>query len=180
MEFSSKKLLARYANFRRYFPYFANLNFAADARGEAIVDAIGVLRRLESGELKSLPKNVDTSFVREAWRNGIRRDASEGIDRPTWEISLAFALREALHSARVPVDGRLATGATRETGGSRTRESTRDGGAVVRKVAVNEHITAFTGTHKAPSQNRLEEPEAASAAAVPYIRASDRIGTSQD
>ena len=96
-----RKLHARYSNFRRYFPYFANLNFAADAGGEAIVSGLKLLCRLEQGELKALPEDVDVSFVRESWRQGLSHGRTDGIDRTTWEISLALALSDGLRSGRV-------------------------------------------------------------------------------
>jgi TnpA family transposase len=96
-----RKLHARYSNFRRYFPYFANLNFASDSGGEAIVSGLKLLRQLEQGELKALPEDVDVSFVPESWRCSVSKGSTRGVSRPTWEISLALALSEALRSGRV-------------------------------------------------------------------------------
>jgi hypothetical protein len=74
-----RKLHARYSNFRRYFPYFANLNFASDSGGEAIVSGLKLLRQLEQGELKALPEDVDVSFVPESWRCSVSKGSTRGV-----------------------------------------------------------------------------------------------------
>jgi hypothetical protein len=91
------QLRARYNNFRRYFPLFVQLGFHAEPGGQRLLQAICVLRKLDAGELKTLPSDVDTSFVPAGFRQRLTSPAT-GLDRRTWEIALALALRDALRA----------------------------------------------------------------------------------
>jgi Domain of unknown function (DUF4158) len=93
------KLSGKYANFRRYFRFFVDLPFVAEAGSETLLDNLALLRQLNRGERKALPPDVDTSFVPAAWRS--RMQSSESNRRRTWEISLALGLKDALRSGDV-------------------------------------------------------------------------------
>lgn len=94
------QLRSRYTNFRRYFPRFIQLDFQAEPAGQAILDSIKVLRKLDSSELKALPEDVECSFVPANFRKRPYATPSR-IDRRTWEISLALALRDALRAGDI-------------------------------------------------------------------------------
>ena len=93
------KLHGKYPNFRRYFRSFVDLPFVAEPGSEGILEGLVLLRRLNSGDVKALPLNVDTSFVPAAWRGSTQ--ASHSRRRRTWEIALALALKDALRSGDV-------------------------------------------------------------------------------
>ena len=92
-------LHGKYANFRRYFRSFVDLPFAAESGSESMLDNLALLGQLNRGELKTLPPDVDTSFVPVAWRGSLQ--SSEPRRRRTWEISLALGLKDALRSGDV-------------------------------------------------------------------------------
>ena len=93
-----ERLFVKYSNFRRYFPAFAQLPFACEPGSEALSDALDTLRKLDAGELKALPKGADPPFVPGSWRKALLDDSTR---RRTWELALAFKLRDALKSGDV-------------------------------------------------------------------------------
>jgi TnpA family transposase len=95
-----EQLRARYSNFRRYFRHFIQLDFHAEPGSQRLLRALELLRQLDSGERKAFPAGVDTAFVPMAWRSRLTADP-QGIDRRTWEIALALALREALRTGEL-------------------------------------------------------------------------------
>jgi len=89
----------KYPNFRRYFRSFVDLPFAAEPGSEDLLASLALLRQLNSGEVKELPLDVETSFVPATWRGSLQ--ASHSRRRWTWEIALALALKDALRSGDV-------------------------------------------------------------------------------
>jgi len=87
------KLHGKYANFRRYFRPFVDLPFAAEPGSAGLLANLALLRQLNSGVVKELPSDVDTSFVPVAWRGS--RQSPPRQQRRTWEIALAVALKDA-------------------------------------------------------------------------------------
>lgn len=94
------RLRTRYGNFRRYFRHFIHLEFRAEPSGQGLLQAIELLHQLDAGALKALPATVDITFVPAAWRGRLAADP-RGIDRRTWEIALALALRDALRAGEI-------------------------------------------------------------------------------
>jgi TnpA family transposase len=94
------QLRARYGNFRRYFRHFIHLQFRAEPGSRALLHAVELLRQLDAGKLKALTLDVDTTFIPAAWRSRLTADP-RGIDRRTWEIGLALALRDALRAGEI-------------------------------------------------------------------------------
>jgi TnpA family transposase len=92
-------LHGKYPNFRRYFRSFVDLPFAAEPGSEGLLGSLALLRQLNSGEVKELPLDVETSFVPAAWRGSMPADHRRR--RWTWEIALALALKDALRSGDV-------------------------------------------------------------------------------
>jgi hypothetical protein len=56
-------LLARYPSLRKYFAEFIQLPFAVEKGRDDLMMAINMIRDLDSGELKKLPKDAPTAFV---------------------------------------------------------------------------------------------------------------------
>lgn len=56
-------LLRKYPNFRKYFSSFVKLPFEVANGSQYLLDSIEVIRKLDSGKIKSLPQSVHTHFV---------------------------------------------------------------------------------------------------------------------
>ena len=90
-------LQGKYPNFKRYFPLFLTLNFQAEEGAQFLLDAINITRCYHSGAIKKLPKNAAIDFVPKNWRKVLFTDTNE-VNPRTWEMSLGFAIRDALKS----------------------------------------------------------------------------------
>ena len=90
-----EKLQGKYRSFRKFFPKFLQLNFLAEHGGEYLIQAITIARQLDSGELKTIPGDCPTQFVPVSWMKMLKLNDGT-IDRKTWELSLAIAMKEAL------------------------------------------------------------------------------------
>ena len=87
-------LHGKYPNFRRYFRSFVDLPFAAEPGSEGLLASLALLRQLNSGEVKELPLDVETSFVPAAWRGSLHArcpfhkfatsNAGGALIRPGW------------------------------------------------------------------------------------------------
>ncbi|HVC61566.1 MAG TPA: Tn3 family transposase [Acetobacteraceae bacterium] len=87
-------MLSRYGTPRQYLPSFLTLPFQAAAGSEPLLQAIDILRALDAGTRGPLTPADPHSFVQADWRPYLIADGK--LDRHIWEISLAFAVREAL------------------------------------------------------------------------------------
>jgi TnpA family transposase len=85
------ELLVRYSHFRRYFSAFVALPFRAEPGNDGLLAAIELARKLGPGE--PVPPDAPRDFATGAWRATLAAG-----DRPTWELGLAFAMRDALRS----------------------------------------------------------------------------------
>ena len=56
-------LLARYPSLRKYFAKFIHLPFAAEHGNDGLIQAIELVRQLDSGDLKNLPHTAPMNFV---------------------------------------------------------------------------------------------------------------------
>lgn len=93
----SDLLLARYPSFRKYFSDFIKLPFQAQKGNQYLIDAIEMVRQLDIGEIKNLPKNPPIQFVPTELQLALKnKDGS--INRNAWEIGLALAMRDKLRS----------------------------------------------------------------------------------
>jgi TnpA family transposase len=90
-------LLARYPSLRKYFIDFIRLPFAAESGSDALMKSIEIIRKLDSGEIKSLPQDVSTSFVPNELKYALY-DTSGKINHNAWETGLALAIKDALRS----------------------------------------------------------------------------------
>ena len=89
-------MLARYGTLRQYLPAFLGLPFQAAAGNETLLQAIEVLRALDAGTHIALTTDDPHGFVQADWRPYLISDGK--LDRAIWEISLAFAVRDALRA----------------------------------------------------------------------------------
>ncbi len=90
-------LLARYPSLRKYFAQFIHLPFAAEQGNDSLIRVIDIIRKLDAGELKSLPQTVPTDFVPRELRRALK-DQTGNINRNAWETGLALAIKDALRS----------------------------------------------------------------------------------
>jgi len=93
-------MLARYGTLRQYLPAFFALPFQAAAGSETLLQAVESLRALDAGSRGPLTTNDSHGFVQADWRPYLVTGDKVGgkLDRAIWEISLAFAVRDALRS----------------------------------------------------------------------------------
>jgi hypothetical protein len=89
-------MLARYGTLRQYLPAFLALPFQATAGHETLLDAVEILRALDAGTRDALTTDDPYGFVQADWRPHLLTDGK--LDRAIWEISLAFAVRDALRA----------------------------------------------------------------------------------
>ncbi len=91
------RLLNRYPSLRKYFALFIHLPFEAEVGKEGLLEALQILRLLDSGDLSRLPDNVTTSFVPTELSRALRDDRGR-VNRNTWELSVALAMKDNLRS----------------------------------------------------------------------------------
>jgi len=89
-------MLARYGTLRQYLPAFLALPFQATAGSETLLQAVESLRALDAGTRGPLTTNDPHGFVQADWRSHLVSDGK--LDRAIWEVSLAFAVRDALRA----------------------------------------------------------------------------------
>jgi hypothetical protein len=90
-------LRARYPGLRRYLPAFFALPFHSEPGSEQIVKGLDLVRQLDAGTLKTLPRLAPTAFVPRKFSPAL--SAPDGtLDRRTWELGLAVAVRDGLRS----------------------------------------------------------------------------------
>jgi TnpA family transposase len=93
-------MLARYSTLRQYLPAFFALPFQAAAGSEPLLRAIEIQRALDAGTRSALTTDDAHGFVQADWRPHLVTDGKTGkhLDRGIWEISLAYAVRDALRA----------------------------------------------------------------------------------
>jgi TnpA family transposase len=89
-------MLTRYGTLRQYLPAFLALPFQAAAGHETLLGAVEILRALDAGTRGALSTDDPHGFVQADWRPHLVADGK--LDRAIWEISLAFAVRDALRA----------------------------------------------------------------------------------
>jgi len=90
-------LLRKYPNLRKYFVNFINLPFQASAGSSYLLESIEIIRKLDRGEIKSLPQNVYTGFITKDLLAVLKSDQGK-INRNAWEVGLALEMRDKLRS----------------------------------------------------------------------------------
>jgi TnpA family transposase len=89
-------MLARYSTLRQYLPAFFALPFQAAAGSETVLQAVEIARALDAGTRGALTTDDPHGFVQADWRSHLVTGSR--LDRAIWEISLAFAVRDALRA----------------------------------------------------------------------------------
>ena len=93
-----------YRTIHRYAPQMLEvLTFKGTAAMKPLLSALGILRRLGTDEIRKVPADAPTGFVKERWREYVVTD--KGIDRRYYELCALTALREGLRSGDVFVAG---------------------------------------------------------------------------
>lgn len=91
---------ARYPGLRRYLPAFFTLPFQGEPGSDQLLQGLDLVRQLDAGTLKTLPRFAPTAFVpRKFWPALSATDGT--LDRRTWELGLAVAVRDGLRSGDV-------------------------------------------------------------------------------
>ena len=93
-------LRARYSGLRRYLPAFYALPFQGEPGSNAILSGLDIVRQLDAGTRTALPQHAPTAFVPGKFRPALHH-ADGTLDRRTWELGLAVAVRDGLRSGDV-------------------------------------------------------------------------------
>ncbi len=92
-------MLARYGTLRQYLPVFVALPLQAAIGSEGLIAALGILRDLDAGARERVERDDPQGFVAAGWRPFLIEHGK--VDRRIWEISLAFAIRDALRAGNL-------------------------------------------------------------------------------
>ena len=93
-----------YATLRRYAPQFLDvLKLRAAPAAKGILDAIEVLRGMNSDNTRKLPPDAPTQFVKPRWAKLVL--TGDGIDRHYYELCALAELKNALRSGDIWVQG---------------------------------------------------------------------------
>jgi TnpA family transposase len=93
-----------YSQIRRYAPELLEaLHFTAAPAAREIIDAVNILKLLNTDNSRKIPENAPTSFIRKRWENLVLK--SEGIDRRFYELCTLAELKNALRSGDIWVQG---------------------------------------------------------------------------
>ena len=93
-----------YATLRRYAPEFlAVLKLRAAPAAKGVLDAIDVLRTMNTDNVRKMPADASTVFVKPRWAKLVL--TGEGIDRRYYELCALSELKNALRSGDVWVQG---------------------------------------------------------------------------
>ena len=93
-----------YATLRRYAPEFlAVFKLRAAPAAKGVLDAIDVLRTMNTDNARKMPADAPTAFVKPRWAKLVL--TSEGVDRRYYELCALSELKNALRSGDVWVQG---------------------------------------------------------------------------
>ena len=93
-----------YATLRRYAPQFLDvLKLRAAPAAKGVLDAIEVLRGMNSDNARKVPADAPTAFIKPRWAKLVLTD--EGVDRRYYELCALSELKNALRSGDVWVQG---------------------------------------------------------------------------
>ncbi len=93
-------LRARYPGLRRYFPAFFALPFQSEPGSDALLKGLDLVQQLDQGTLQMLPPHAPTAFVPGKYHAALYQEDAT-VDRRTWELGLAVAVRDGLRSGDV-------------------------------------------------------------------------------
>jgi len=93
-----------YSQIRRYAPAFLEaLVMKAAPAAQDILEAVDLLKSVNAGNARKLPKDAPTGFVRKRWEALVLTDA--GVDRRFYELCALSELKNALRSGDIWVQG---------------------------------------------------------------------------
>ncbi len=93
-----------YATLRRYAPEFlAVLKLRAAPAAKNVLDAIEVLRGMNTDNARKVPADAPTDFIKPRWQKLVMTDA--GIDRRYYELCALSELKNSLRSGDIWVQG---------------------------------------------------------------------------
>ena len=94
----AEMLQNRYSSMRKYFSTFLKLPFEAEKGTECLLQSIDILKQLDNGTLKNMPKKVPTGFIDKRLQKNLYDDKGN-IKRNVWELGVAISMKEALKSS---------------------------------------------------------------------------------
>lgn len=93
-----------YSTLRRYAPKFLDiLILKAAPSAQPILDAIHVLKEMNTNNIRKVPNDISTGFVKPRWRTLVF--TKDGIDRQYYELYLFVELKNSLRSGDIWVQG---------------------------------------------------------------------------
>ena len=93
-----------YLPMRRYTPELLDvLDLRAAPAAQDVLDAVNVLRAINAGGQRVVPKDAPTDFVRKRWESLVLTDG--GVDRRFYELCALSELKNALRSGDIWVRG---------------------------------------------------------------------------
>ena len=93
-----------YSQIRRYAPVFLEtLQLSSTPAAREILEAIETLKRLNAANMRKIPDDAPTGFVRKRWKPLVFTD--EGVNRRYYELCLLSELKNSLRSGDVWVHG---------------------------------------------------------------------------
>ena len=93
-----------YGTVRRYAPRMLDvLELKAAPTAQDILDGVNVLRRMNRENLRKVPADAPTSFVKDRWEKLVA--GGDGIDRRFYELCVMAALKNKLRSGDISVVG---------------------------------------------------------------------------
>ncbi len=90
-------LRARHNGLKRYLPAFLQLPFQGEPGTEPLLAAIALARQIHADE-RTLGADAPVDFATGMWRRALAGGSGRAPDGRTWELALAFAVRDALRS----------------------------------------------------------------------------------
>jgi len=93
-------LISHYPSLRKYFADFIQLPFEAEEGSKDLTQAIEIVRRLDSGQIKNLPENAPVSFIPKELRRVLKNKKGQ-LNRNAWETGLAIAIKENMRSGNL-------------------------------------------------------------------------------
>ena len=93
-----------YSQIRRYAPAFLEiLQLKAAPAAQEVFQAVELLKTLNAGNTRKVPKDAPTGFVRKRWKSLVFADG--GIDRKFYELCVLSELKNSLRSGDIWVLG---------------------------------------------------------------------------
>jgi TnpA family transposase len=93
-----------YTQLRRYTPLFLDtLTFKAAPAARAVLSGVETLTALNASQVRKLPADAPTAFVRKRWRELVC--TPQGLDRRFYELCVLTELKNALRSGDLWVEG---------------------------------------------------------------------------